>query len=334
MLLPRITNIRSTVSRWLPVSKTLRHCQPSRLSLTAQLPTLPHTLHRNLHITAVMHTVNKTAASGFDDHSKNAYESGRPTWTNIVIDHIIDSVIEPRLKSVKSGDKLQIVDLGAGTGKFTFPFVTRMQERQLLDKVRIQAVDPVKGMANKFNELATKHGVEVKCAIGTADDLELPASSVDVIIAAQAFHWFSTPSALKGIAHVLRSNGAFVWCWNGRGVYSDLSNKVSAVLERYHSDDVPRHDTGNWKAVFDDQPYFQTPYNHWHADKTTETRGGEQMVIDRILSTSMIACLPDDEKQRIIDEVHQMLANDPETAGGKELVIPYNTDVYYAVVKK
>ena len=47
---------------------------------------------------------------------------------------------------------------------------------------------------------------------GGAEAIGLSSSSVDAVIAAQAFHWFDPAKALPEIARVLRPGGSSRWC--------------------------------------------------------------------------------------------------------------------------
>jgi hypothetical protein len=40
--------------------------------------------------------------------------------------------------------------------------------------------------------------------------------------------------------------------------------------------------------------------------------------------------LPEPERERVLDEVRDLLATDPETRGRAEVDLPYRTDVYWA----
>jgi hypothetical protein len=51
-------------------------------------------------------------------------------------------------------------------------------------------------------------------------------------------------------------------------------------------------------------------------------------VLDRVLSTSFIAALPGEERDRVARGVLGLLDSDEQTAGRDPLSLPYRTDVY------
>jgi len=47
------------------------------------------------------------------------------------------------------------------------------------------------------------------------------------------------------------------------------------------------------------------------------------------MSVSYVAGAPPEERERVLHEVHEMLASDPELAGRREILMPYRTDVFW-----
>ena len=52
--------------------------------------------------------------------------------------------------------------------------------------------------------------------------------------------------------------------------------------------------------------------------------------VARVASVSFVARLPEPERERVLEEVRNLLATDPETRGRAEVELPYRTDVYWA----
>ncbi|HEX2252579.1 MAG TPA: class I SAM-dependent methyltransferase [Thermoanaerobaculia bacterium] len=100
-----------------------------------------------------------------------------------------------------------VADLGAGTGILT---------ALLLDRgARVFAVEPNEPMRRAAEaRLGDRPGFA--SVAGTAEATGLPAASVDLVTAAQAFHWFDPPRARAEAARILRPGGRAAILWNDR----------------------------------------------------------------------------------------------------------------------
>jgi ubiquinone/menaquinone biosynthesis C-methylase UbiE len=104
------------------------------------------------------------------------------------------------LKLVPSETK--ILDLAAGTGKFT--------ELLVKEGYQVTAVEPVAEMRAKITEkLPTVNALE-----GTSWNIPVESESQDVVVIAQAFHWFDDIETLRECQRVLKPNGRLALIWN------------------------------------------------------------------------------------------------------------------------
>jgi SAM-dependent methyltransferase len=100
-----------------------------------------------------------------------------------------------------------VADLGSGTGILT--------ERLLARGARVMAVEPNEGMrAEAERRLGGRSGFE--SVPGTAEATTLPDRSIDLIVAAQAFHWFKVQQARAEALRILRDGGWAALVWNER----------------------------------------------------------------------------------------------------------------------
>jgi SAM-dependent methyltransferase len=97
-----------------------------------------------------------------------------------------------------------VVDLGAGTGKLTRSLVALGH--------RVTAVEPLEGMLEQLRVSVP----EAVAFAGSAESMPLAEGSADVVVVAQAFHWFDHGPALAEIARVLRPGGRLALVWNTR----------------------------------------------------------------------------------------------------------------------
>lgn len=100
-----------------------------------------------------------------------------------------------------------VADLGAGTGISARPWLEL--------GARVVAVEPNGAMrAVAERELGGHAGF--RAAEGTAEATGLAGGSVDLVVAAQAFHWFDRRPARAEIARILRPGGRLALVWNDR----------------------------------------------------------------------------------------------------------------------
>ncbi|MCY7304179.1 MAG: class I SAM-dependent methyltransferase [Thermoleophilia bacterium] len=91
-----------------------------------------------------------------------------------------------------------------GTGKLTRSLVVLGH--------RVTAVEPLPEMIAHLRDAVPG----VTAVEGGAEAMSLVDESADVVVAAQAFHWFDRGPALREIARVLRPGGHIALVWNTR----------------------------------------------------------------------------------------------------------------------
>ncbi|WPH03661.1 putative 2-heptaprenyl-1,4-naphthoquinone methyltransferase [Acrodontium crateriforme] len=187
--------------------------------------------------------INHRAATGFSKSS--AYDQHRPAYSETAVTELLN---QTRVAGKKNA---QILDLAAGTGKFTVSLAAREEQYE------ITAVEPHDGMREV---LAAKNLKNVAVRAGTAEKLPLDDESVDVVIAAQAFHWFATMPALKEIYRVLKPHGSLGMIWNIEDYNAPRGHKATTSWEAKvqdltwtFNDNEPRFRHEKWREVFDDQ---------------------------------------------------------------------------------
>jgi SAM-dependent methyltransferase len=115
-----------------------------------------------------------------------------------------------------------VADVGSGTGILT---------RLLLDSgASVMGVEPNAAMRTAA-ESAFAGNDRFKSVDGSAEATTLAACSVDLITAAQAFHWFDPTPTRVEFARILRPRGFVALIWNQRRD-SDLNRRYEEMLER------------------------------------------------------------------------------------------------------
>jgi SAM-dependent methyltransferase len=142
------------------------------------------------------------AATRFSDRAE-AYARFRPSYPREIVDALLDGFAAP-----------VVADLGAGTGISAALLAAA--------GARVYAIEP-----NAAMRAAIVTGQRIEAREGTAESTGLPARSVDVIAAFQAYHWFDAPAVMAEAARIARPRARFAAVWNER----DLEHPFSAAYE-------------------------------------------------------------------------------------------------------
>lgn len=251
-----------------------------------------------------MHGVHSAASAGFGEGAE-AYVRGRPEYPHAVAMWL--------RHDLAIGPGSSVLDLGAGTGKFT--------RRLVATGANVIAVEPVAAMAE---QLRRQH-LPVDLREGSAESIPLRDASLDAVLCAQAFHWFATPAALQEIRRVLKPGGHLGLVWNVRDVRVPWVAGLTKIL-RAHEEGTPRYDTFQWRNLFP-APGFTAlePKTFAHA----HIGDPEHVIVDRVLSVSFIAKLPLVDRQQVAQRLRNLIATTPELCDQASITFPYTTETFH-----
>jgi SAM-dependent methyltransferase len=139
-----------------------------------------------------------------------------------------DEVLEFLSQQTHLSDQSVIADIGSGTGIFT---------QLLLDKgYSVYAIEPNDAMRQYAEKdlaaFSTFHSVN-----GTAEETTLADHGVDLIVCAQAFHWFNQEQTKKEFKRILKPGGSVVLIWNNRQIDIDaFAIAYELLLQQQGSD--------------------------------------------------------------------------------------------------
>jgi len=161
------------------------------------------------------------------------YAKARPTYPETAIDFIVE-------KCALSENSC-LVDIGCGTGISSRLFAER--------KIPTIGIDPNDDMRQAAIEENSRARFEWLSFInGSAENTGLKDNIADVVLAAQAFHWFRSEPTLKEFARILKPNGFCILMWNERDDSDKFVSEYSKILQALPDTknvEMKRGDSGN-----------------------------------------------------------------------------------------
>ncbi|MDQ0970628.1 ubiquinone/menaquinone biosynthesis C-methylase UbiE [Neobacillus niacini] len=146
----------------------------------------------------------------------DVYSKSRPSYPNEYIDYLL---------SVNSlNETSRVVDIGSGTGILT---------RQLLERgISVIAVEPNDDMRTKAEQDLQEFDQFISMK-GSAEETSLPDKRIDLVIAAQAFHWFDQDKFKLECQRILKQEAKVALVWNSRDFSSPLLKENAEIFKKY-----------------------------------------------------------------------------------------------------
>ena len=231
------------------------------------------------------------------------YDSGRPSYPPAAIDWMLTET--GRVHPVS-----RVVDVGAGTGKFTAGLLGR--------GLQLTAVEPDAAMRQRLAE----NSPSVTVLAGAGERLPLPDASADLVTFAQAWHWVDVSATSGEVARVLTSGGALALVWNIRDEAVGWVRRLGEVMgssaaELYDSVTPP---VG---APLERQAHAQF---EWVNDMT------RPQLLAMVASRSYVITMAEADRAAMFERLGELLDTHPQLAGRTSYPVPYLTRVTIARV--
>ncbi|MGL5404135.1 MAG: class I SAM-dependent methyltransferase [Acinetobacter sp.] len=250
-------------------------------------------------------SLHPSAQKGFSLGAE-LYQQVRPSYPPEILVWLQDQL--------KVGENSSVIDLGSGTGKF-LPFLLQTQ-------AKVIAVEPVTAMREQLKQSYST----VECLQTSSDQLLVKDESINAIICAQSFHWFSNIETLKEMYRVLIPTGHLGLVWNQRDITVDWVKALADEIAPFEAD-TPRYHSEKWKQVFEQQQLFQ--FNGLQTFQLKHTGTVEQVVSKRLLSTSFIAAMPEHQQQQLKARFEQIVFDFTGQTAQDQIDFPYTTFAYH-----
>lgn len=232
----------------------------------------------------------------------------RPSYPPAVIDALRhDCALAPQ--SV-------VADVGSGTGILT---------KLLLENGNlVYGVEPNAEM-REAGEIFLANYPKFRSVDGSAEVTTLPAASVDLIVAGQAFHWFDRAAARREFVRILKPGSFVALIWNEREVNATLfMSEYEQLLQRHGTDYSAIHHKYSEQSGIDE---FFAPSKV----AASEFENRQQVDFDglkgRLMSASYAPPVGDPRHEPMIDELRALFARHQHD--GRASIL-YRTRIYFA----
>ena len=236
----------------------------------------------------------------FDDCARE-YDIFRPDYPPEIYDFLINRC---NLTAIS-----EIVDVGAGTGKSSAPFLDR--------GFRVTAVEPSHAMR--------KEGLRSHPALSyvsaNAESTGIRSGTFDLVICAQAFHWFDLTQTLPEFARLLKSSGFMGIFWNNRDGDAPHIQRFEKLIHEFDPEHDCKYRRKDWKSLIDSSNSFQIVDRRrftFVKPMTTDAWVGLAR------SMSYVRKLPEKKLAELERALHEAFHQSPSTG------CPYVTDLWLA----
>jgi ubiquinone/menaquinone biosynthesis C-methylase UbiE len=210
-----------------------------------------------------------------------------------------------------------IADIGSGTGISAKLFLENGNE--------VFGVEPNDAMRSAAENVLAGYS-KFHSINGTAENTTLNESSVDFVIAAQAFHWFDPEKTHVEFKRILKKNGFTALIWNERQLdATPFLREYEQFLLKFANDYTKvRHENINEEKLFD---FFGCKFRR--ASFLNSQIFDFDGLRGRVLSSSYMPSESDQVYPTMIEELHALFAKHAENG---RIKVSYDTNVFYTQV--
>ena len=208
-----------------------------------------------------------------------------------------------------------VADIGSGPGNLT---------RLLLENGNaVFGVEPNREMREAGEELLSGYP-GFTSVDGSAEVSGLPDASVDLVVAAQAFHWFDVPRSRVEFGRILRGHRRVAFVWNERRTTGTPFAEAYEELLRGLGTDYAevRHGSGQGESL---AAFFDGPERYITHSFPYSQRFDLEGLRGRVLSSSYVPAVGQPGHDELIAGLDAIFA---ETSEDGQVSFDYDTTVY------
>ncbi|MBG0738258.1 class I SAM-dependent methyltransferase [Paeniglutamicibacter antarcticus] len=152
-------------------------------------------------------------------HGAVLHDEVRPAWSAEVVSWLLGSPL--------SGQRLAVLDLGAGTGLGTRTIATLGHAVTAVDT----STNMLSVLQTSCQELPSEVANRITALTGSAEYIPLGEQSLDAIICLQAWHWVEPEQATAECDRVLKPNGMMGMAWHTWDRTNEWVQALAAIVE-------------------------------------------------------------------------------------------------------
>ena len=212
----------------------------------------------------------------------------------------------------------RVADVGSGTGIFT---------RLLLERnCRVFAIEPNDKMRHAAEVLLSDFP-QFTSIDAPAERTGLADNSIDMVTAAQAFHWFNNEATKAEFKRILKRDGKLALIWNRRKVSQPFQQTYDAILREY----APEYNKVNHMNLNEDDItafFARGSMEELHFDNSQQL--DFKGVIGRLKSSSYC---PAENSAQYIPLVTELVALFDQYAVNGMIDFEYDTQLYLGSIE-
>ena len=210
-----------------------------------------------------------------------------------------------------------VADIGSGTGLSAKLFLENGNA--------VYGVEPNEAMRAAAEQFL-KEFPNFRSTYGTAEETGLPGGSMDIVIAAQAFHWFDPEKTQNEFERILKPGGYIALMWNERQLdTTEFLRGYEQLLLKYADDYTKvRHENVNEQTLgeFFGKEFRRAAFANEQTFDFDGLRG-------RLLSSSY---MPTEKDERFVPLTRELLELFAKHAESGKIRVLYNTNIFYTEV--
>lgn len=207
-----------------------------------------------------------------------------------------------------------VADIGSGTGLSAKIFLENGNP-----VYGVEPNAPMRAAAEEFLAAFPRF----RSTDGTSEATTLGDASVDIVIAAQAFHWFRPEESRREFKRILKPGGYVALIWNERQLDStEFLREYEKLLLKYARDyQQVRHEKINEDVL---SAFFQVPFRRatFPNVQVFDLDG----IRGRMLSSSYMPSETDEDFQPLVKELEILFAKHNESG---RIKVFYDTNIFY-----